>query len=203
MKSTNYILLLILLFCFGCKNEVSKLEFKYQDRTDILICDGLNTELLKEALISFEEDIFDTYDSERRLYNRSYSRFIGEAVNNKVDFTTVVSEHTKRVFEALQKDESLWDLQNTNSYLNHKHKILACIGDNMLDEDLKETFNALIHANSMSVRMFADPLKTKTATIKEDRYLALFIALDYYYAKLHDVDFSTPESEKTKKEPLK
>ena len=203
MKSTNYILLLILLICFGCKQEESKFEYKYKDRSDTLICEGINTELLKEALISFEEDIFDKYDSERRLYNRSYSRFIGEAVNNNVDFTIVVSEHTKRVFKELQKDESLWDLQNTNSYFNHKNEILTCIGNNMVDEDLKETFNALINANSMSVRMFADLLKTKTATIKEDRYLALFIALDYYYAKLHDVDFSKIESVKTETEHLK
>ena len=200
-------LLKLILIVFGCMflscEEDIKFEYKYADRENLVICEGLDTKLFQEALYSFEEDIFKNYDPEVRMYNRAYSRFIGDVVNTNVDYNTLVSEHTKSVFDELKKNTTLWDVNNRHSNLNHKHDIIACIAKNINDEDLKETFNALINANSMSVRMFKDQLKKKTATIKTDRYLALFVALDYYYANLHDVDFTKPKVNKTEHTDLK
>ena len=42
----------------------------------------------------------------------------------------------------------------------------------------------------MSSRLFGEPLRASVSQATRDKYLALYIALDFYYVKLFDVDFT-------------
>ncbi len=74
-----------------------------------------------------------------------------------------------------------------NMQLNFKHPIFKCIGENIINKDLKTTYNALISTNSMSMRMIGNLLQSKSFTLGDDRYAAMFTALLTFYANFEDV----------------
>ncbi len=59
----------------------------------------------------------------------------------------------------------------------------------MQDQSLKTNFNALVSTNSMNYKLFGPALRSNTSYTR-DAYLQTFIALDYYYSKMFDLDFS-------------
>ena len=67
---------------------------------------------------------------------------------------------------------------------------MECISSNLENDALKTTLNALLSTNTMSPKLFGVPLTTKYSSAMNDKYLALYIALDLFYAKMFDVDFS-------------
>tara|TARA_B100000809_G_scaffold261086_1_gene309275 strand:- start:3721 stop:4377 length:657 start_codon:yes stop_codon:yes gene_type:complete len=189
--------LLTLCFCFlNCKEE-SKIasqnvdfDYKYPSIEKLIDCDGIDTRLLQEAMQSFEEDLANFYTPERPVLSRAYSLFVSQALYNRVDYSEIVSDHSKKVLEALKQDESLWTTNPDGSKLNFNHPVFKCVGINIKDEPLQKTFNALIATNSMSLRMFGDQLKRKTFGMKDDKYLATYVALELYFGKIYDKDLS-------------
>ncbi|MFT4612822.1 MAG: hypothetical protein ACJA1H_002777 [Glaciecola sp.] len=189
--------LLTLCFCFlNCKEESKTasqnvdFDYKYPSIEKLIDCEGIDTRLLQEAVQSFEEDLANFYTPERPILSRAYSLFISQALFNKADYSTIVSDHSKKVLEALKQDENLWTTNPDGSKLNFNHPVFKCIGENIKDQPLKKTFNALITTNSMSLRMFGDQLKRKTFGMKDDKYLATYVALELYFGKIHDKDLS-------------
>ncbi|OUS00069.1 hypothetical protein A9Q86_11545 [Flavobacteriales bacterium 33_180_T64] len=193
--------LLIFCLCFlTCKDDAQKkvqLDYKYPSIEKILDCEDIDTSLLQEAFYAFEDDLIRFYTPDKAVYSRAYSLFVSQAVNNKIDYQKMVSEHTKNVFEALKQEKDLWTVNPDGSRVNFKHPVFKCIGANIKDEPLRKTFNALISTNSMSLRMYGDQLKRKTFGMKDDKYLATYIALELYYGKLYDLDLSQPASKIT------
>jgi len=189
--------LLALCLCFlNCKEEPKTqsktidFDYKFPSVEKLINCEGVNTDLLQEAVQSFEEDLANFYTPERPVLSRAYSLFISEAISNKVDYSLMVSEHSKKVLEALKQDESLWTTNPDGSKLNFSHPVFKCIGDNIKDKPLQQTFSALIETNSMSLRMFGDQLKRKTFGMKDDKYLTTYVALELYFGKIYDKDLS-------------
>ena len=196
--------LLTLCLCFlNCKEDSKSqsqtidFEYKFPSVEKIIDCEGVNTELLQEAVQSFEEDLANFYTPEGPILSRAYSLFISQALTNRADYPLIVSEHSKKVLEALKQDESLWTTNPDGSKLNFNHPIFKCIGTNIKDKPLQETFNALIATNSMSLRMFGDQLKRKTFGMKDDKYLATYVALELYFGKIYDKDLSKIGLEKS------
>ena len=194
MKSnflTLFILTLILSLT-GCKNEASPtviVDYKYADKDQVINCEGINNQLLNEALYSFENDISKAYNTKNSL-GRAYALFFRNAMTNRARYTEIVSEHTKEVFEALKNEKGLWLEQNPKSRLNYNNEIIDCIGENMKVKDLKTTFNALLSTNSMSPMLYGEPVRASIAQATQDKHLALYIALDFYYANLFNIDFT-------------
>ncbi|MCD2258763.1 hypothetical protein [Psychroserpens luteolus] len=188
--------LLAICFClFNCKEETSKkvdFEYKYPSVENIIDCDNVDTDLLREAFYSFENDLVNFYTPGSPVYSRAYSMFVSQASNNKVDYHKMTSEHSKKVLEALKQQESLWRpaVDAFGSRVNYDHPFIACVGDNIKDEPLQKTFSALLQTNSMSLRMVGEELKRKTFGMKDDKYLATYIALEFFYGKIYDIDFS-------------
>ncbi|RSK39261.1 hypothetical protein [Mangrovimonas spongiae] len=187
MKSLLKITLcLLLLNVLSCKNEPSvTLDYKYSDKENPLKCDGLDTKIYNEALLSFEEDIISFYDKENKNLTRAYSMFFRNASTNRIKFQDVASLHSVNILKVLKNEKGLWKEGYT---LNFNHKLFNCLGDNFKDKDLQTTFNALISANSLTPELFGAPLRYKVSSVSRDRYLAAFFALEYYYSYLSQVD---------------
>lgn len=187
----KFVTLLLVLTLLNCKKNNTLSEYKYADKPLVLTCENINSKLYHEALYSFENDILQFYNKNNsQSLTQAYSQFIRAAAYGRVKYSDIVSGHTLDVFEALKNENTLWDATNTKSHLNYNSTIVNCISNNIQDTALKTTFNSLISTNSMSPKLFGAPLINKyTATIK-DKYLATYLALDFFYAKLFDVDLS-------------
>lgn len=199
LKLTTVTLVLIL---FNCKNETVQIEYQYTDKPLSLSCINLDAKLYLEALYSFEDDILNFYGKNRRNTNATpsltmaYNQFVRNAISRRVPYQSVVSAHTIRVFEALKQDKTLWDSENTKSHLNYSSPLIDCIANNINDDNLKTTFNALLSINDLSPKLFGAPLTSKYRNALNDKYLASYIAFDLYYSKLFDIDLSMVNLEK-------
>lgn len=185
--------ILLVLTLLNCKNESTFSEYAYADLPVVLTCPDFNSKLYHEALYSFENDILVFYSKANKntSQTQAYNRFVRDAVyGRRIKYEDMVSAHTLKVFETLKNENTLWDANNTKSHLNYNSPIVNCIANNIKDTALKTTFNSLVTTNSMSPKLFGAPLIGKYRTAIKDKYLATYIALDLFYAKLFDVDFS-------------
>lgn len=203
MNSKITFIVFFLAFTFyGCKKENTFTDFKFTNKPDVLVCNGSNYKLYQEALYSFEDDILKFYGkgNPNTTLIQAYSQFIRNAIYGQLKFGDIISEHTYKIFKALKNETDLWDANNPKSHLNYHSKIITCVSNNMQDEALKTTFNALVSTNFMEPKLFGSPLMNKYRNILSDKHLATYVALDLFYAKLFDVDFSNINFDKP--EPL-
>lgn len=192
--NTKNILIAFLLVAtlFSCKNESPFSNFKYADKTPIFTCENANSKLLNEALYSFEDDIDKHYKqaNQNSRLDQAYSQIIRNSIFGRLKFEDIVSKHSVEVLEALKKEENLWNNDNPKSKLNYNSSALECISNNIKDTNLKTTLNALLSTNSMAPKLFGPALVSKYRNAISDKNLAMYVALDLYYAKLFDIDFS-------------
>lgn len=185
---SRFFVMTFFLSVLSCKNDkrtTDNFDYKYADVENTLKCDGINTKLYHEALMSFEDDIMKTYNTRNTDIRVAHTTFFRTAQRNQVNYQELVSPHTMKVFEALKSDQDLW---TENNKLNYNADIFTCIGNNISDKGLATTYKALISTNSMRADLIGAPLQNKVKTANSDRYLATFIALEYFYSKLHNVD---------------
>ena len=182
----------------SCKKETQFTDFKYADKPETIACGDMDAKLLKEALYSFEDDIVNHYDSINKNLSRSYSRLINDASSRRLKFQDVVSPHSLKVFEALKNNQNLWNQGNATSNLNYNSKVIKCIANNISDQRLKSIFNSLLSTNSLTPFLFGEPIKSNSGQLLRDKYLATYVALEFYYAKLFDVDLTNVTLEKPK-----
>ena len=194
------IILLVVVVFTNCKNEPQLSEYKYSENDFQVNCENVDLDLIKEAVYSFEADITDYFTPKgNKNLLQAYPRVVNYGINSRANFSKIVSPHTQEIFEILKTDTELWNLNGETKSLNYDHELLKCIANNLTDKDLKTTFNALITTNSMSAKLFGEPLRRKAYLAVKDKNLATYIALDMFYAKLFDVDFYT---ETSNKEPI-
>jgi hypothetical protein len=200
IKMNSKITLAICFLCclvFSCKKEDSFSNFKYADKPIAIECAGVNTKLLNEALYSFEDDITNHYKQNRPNFRieQAYSQIIRNSVYGRLQLDKMVSEHTFEVFQALKKEEGLWDMNSSKSKLNYNSTAVKCISNTINDDNLKTTLNALLTTNSMSPKLFGPAIVNKFQKVINDKSLALYIALDLYYAKMFDFNFAKAKFE--------
>ncbi|OMP30469.1 hypothetical protein [Mangrovimonas sp. DI 80] len=197
MKFKLVTLSVILSFTlFNCKQESSTPDIPliYANRNEIKLCNSKDSLLLNEALQSFETDLLDTYGDEKKNSNRAYTQFFNAVRTKRIDYTTMASDHTKEVLGALKTQQGLWVTDGTEYHLNYNNPIVECVSTNMTESGFKTTFKALLDTNSMSYRMYGEAIRKQTTVLNKDKYLALFVALDMYYAKMLNIDFSKVEA---------
>jgi len=198
MNSKITLITCLLFFtAFSCKNENHFTDFKYADKPAAITCEGANSKILNEALYSFEDDIVNHYKKGKQNYrlDQAYSQVIRNSVFGRLKIEDVVSKHTVSVFEALKNESDLWDANNPKSFLNYHSAAVNCLSKEIQDKALRDTFDALISTNSMSPKLFGAPLVSKYRSLVKDKNLALYVALDLYYAKMFNVDFSKVTTE--------
>ncbi|MBR9756507.1 MAG: hypothetical protein GYB39_00345 [Algicola sp.] len=175
-----------LLSFLACKDtSKTTLNYTYANEENSLKCENIDTKLFTEALLSFEDDITKYYDNNLNNRNRNYSLFFKNASSNRLKLEEIVSPHSLEVFNALKTEKNLWNQDNS---LNYNHPIFTCIGSKISDKDLSTTFNALVSTNSMRRPLYEAALKNKHHLISQDNFLALYAALDYFYAGIFNID---------------
>ncbi|WP_425077037.1 hypothetical protein [Psychroserpens sp. S379A] len=201
---TQFIFFVICLTLVNCKEPQPKLTFKYSNKPELVNCGDENSKLLNEAIYNLEEILIKNYVSKNPNLTYAYRAFLKESTNNRTNYNTISNQHALDIFESLKRIEGLWINKDNNLSLNYNHDIFNCISNNIKDQDLKSTFNALLSTNSMSIRMLKDVLVSKSSRLNTDKYLATYVALELYYSKLSNVDLSktqeTPKDQKLKKE---
>ncbi len=199
--SINFLLVLLIFNLTGCKkeNNVSSFsEFKYADKPQTINCSSADSKLLNEAIYTFENDIANFYDAKQKNVIRGYNAFIRKAASNKkVAFEEFVSQQSVNIAKVLN-DTGIFK----NGGLDYNNDLIACIGENMAEGDLKTTFNALLSTNSMSKTLFGPALNGKASSIEKDKYLGLYIALEYFYSEINTIDFSQMDFEKRDAEQI-
>ncbi|MFV9550204.1 hypothetical protein [Algibacter sp. PT7-4] len=196
MKIKNTLIAFLLtVTLFSCKKEDTFSNYKYADKPIAFTCEGANAKLLNEALYSFEDDITKHYNKANQKnprLDRAYSQIIRNSVYGRLKPEDIVSKHTVNVFNALKREKNLWD----TNHLNYKSTVLQCISNTINDNNVKTTLNALLSTNSMSPKLFGPAIANKHRNAVNDKSLALYIALDLFYAKMFDIDFSKINLEK-------
>lgn len=199
MKMRNTILkscLLIAVIMFSaCKKEVA-LDYKYSDKDPVVQCDGVNSQLISEAVYAFEDDITNLYTKARPNLSRSYQLFLTNASRNQMKFEDVVSKHTVDILNALKSETDLWNLSSSTSNLNYDSALMKCIANNMDESSVKATLNALLSTNSLRPDIMNPALSAQIAKVTRDKNLSTYVALEYFFARMHDTDFSTVDFEK-------
>lgn len=201
----KFITCLAIITLFSCKKEAKQKtldEYKFSEKGIVLNCDQFDLKLLNEALFSFEDDILKKYGKTGQNGNpnltRAYSQFIRNAMYGRIKYVEVVSPHSAKIFEVLKSRSELWDLTHPDTKLNYSSPVMECISNNMVDKSLKTTFNALIETNSMSPKLYGPALQSNYGAAIRDKYLSAYVALEFFYGKLFDVDLSqvseTPET---------
>lgn len=187
------IIFFLIIITFSCEQKTAFTDFKFADKGTVVECENDNLKaLINEALFSFEDDINKFYINSQPNMSiiYPYSQFIRNVISGTVKYEDVITPHTVKVFEALKKEDSFWDAENTKSHLNYNSPFFNCISDKIQDQNLKTTLRALISTNSMSPKLFGSPLMSRYQRASSDKYLAAYIAFDFYYAKLFDVNLS-------------
>ena len=192
MKATfNTLLILVTLTAVSCKKENTFKDYKFAEKGNVIQCENQNAALINEAVFSFENDIESFYERNgQKSMTTAYSQFLRNSSINRVKYADLVSPHSVKVFEALKNESGLWDANNPDSHLNYKSALLNCIASNLKDKNLKTTFDALVATSSMKPELFVTPVAKNYRAAISDKYLAAYIALDLYYAKLFDIDLS-------------
>ena len=186
-------ILLVFIIFTSCKKEATLSEYKYADKL-YFNCDGVNSDLFREALYSFEEDITKQYARNgRQNLTQAYGQAITAGIYGRGKYNEMVSPHTKEIFELLKTQTNLWNTDGKIKTLNYNHDLVKCIAKNITNEDIKTTFNALLSTNSMSPKLFGEAMRRQSNLAIKDKYLATYIALDMFYAKLFNVDLNAPK----------
>ncbi len=193
----SFILLLISILFTSCKKEATLSEYKYSDNNFQVNCESIDVNILKEAVFSFEDDI-TTHFAKKGTKNLSqaYSRTVNLALYGRAKYNEIVSPHTIEIFNILKEEEDLWKVEGASKSLNYNSEFVKCLGKNLTDKDLNTTFNALLTTNSMTSKLFGEPLRRKAYLAVRDKNLATYIAFDMYYSKLFDLDLSQEQNNK-------
>lgn len=187
------ILLSMVLIPGGCKKEFA---YKYQDKPKVIECPGVDSDLIHEALYSFQEDIanyyyeVDTQKGSNRYYINGLAQFVYVGFMGEADYVNIASEHSLEILERLKQQSGLFDRAGKYSNLNHQGEFVSCLFDQFYDEELRKQFLAFNKANYVNPKQLASPLRSKIHKAFTDANLATYIALEGYYQRMLDVDLS-------------
>ncbi len=202
-----FVLVTLLFNCENGSKSKTLEEFKFTGKGIVVSCNDFDVKLMNEALFSFEEDILRFYGnvsnspSSNPSLTRAYTQFIRDAINSRVKYKDILSPHSVKIFEVLKSNQELW---NTSNKLNYNHPVISCISDNIIDKNLQTTFKALLETNSLNARLIGPALQSNYGAVYRDKYLSSYLALEFYYGRLFDVDLSmvTEKKEEPKDAPV-
>lgn len=198
MKQTilKLIVFTLLISSYSCNQSKELSEYKYASQPDVLSCANIDNKLLKEALYSFENDIVTHYDKQgQNNIQMAYTRYFSDSYRNRANLKAIASEHTINILNVLKTNSNLWDANGTDSNLNYNSDVMACIINNIQDKDLNTTFNALLNTNSLKFSYLQARLQAELRTQYKDKNLCSYLALELFYNKLYNLDFSKADSQ--------
>jgi hypothetical protein len=187
---------------FSCKQEQT-FEYKYADQPQVLTCEDIDSKLFNEAYYAFENAVLTHAKNNNRRPNMNitseyaFRSYIMRA-NTNFNISDYVTEETFAVFNSLKKQD-IWD----GALLKSSAAITECIGNNISNATIKGSFNTLRSVESLSPKLVASTITDNRAIRDQykDKVLMTYVALDMYYSKFYNTDFSNIEF-LVEKEPI-
>ena len=175
----------------SCKKEVT-FEHKYADKPATIICESVDTKLLSEAYYAFENAILIHAKNTNRRPNTNITpeyalkNFIARS-RGTIKITDYTTEESLRVFNAL-KNLDIWN----GPQLKNDAALTECIGNTISNPTIKGAFNTLRSVESLNPNLMVSAMTDNRAIRDQykDKVLMTYAALDMYYAKFFNTDFS-------------
>jgi len=185
------ILLLFAITLLSCKEPI---EYQFTDSPETIKCDGLDYDLAHEAYYSFRQDIAiyvkDLHIGYDNLnYRESLGYYIYRGALGNFDYNEIVTPHTKKLLLLLKENKDLWDTTSDKTNLNYHSEFITCLVQNIKNEEVRETIQSLIEANSMNSSIFAENYRLNVFDCYTDNHFGMLLAFDTYYQHLYDMDF--------------
>lgn len=193
MKKISSILVITAL-CFTSCIKDSKITYKYQENDELFSCDGIDMNLIKEAVYAFEDYIKDYYSMEApNSVDKGYYFYWEISKSDRIPAVEYINQHILDIRDELKKIDGLWIINNNEAKLNMKHPIAKCISDYMEDQQLKKIYDILVETNTFKNLVFLAPFKRDPIKFRKDRALMTYLALNTFYARILMLDFSNLE----------
>lgn len=192
MKHKIIYLLIIALSLAGCEEAI---EYKYLDKPQSVNCPGIDSQLMHEALYSFQEDIAVFYNENtdyrqgtKSYYMEAYMQYVFFGFSGGARFQEIVSDHSIKILEELRAVPGLFIQKEGHWELNYEHEYVQCLFTSIQDEDLRTQFDSMLKVNYLNPQIIADLMRVNVQKIIQDPYLAMYMSLDAYYQYLADLD---------------
>jgi len=176
----------------SCKKEAT-IEYKHADKPATITCEGVDAKLFSEAYYAFENAILTHAKNTNRRPNFTITtdyalkNFIARSRGN-IKITDYVTEESLAVFNTL-KTMDIW----SGPQLKNSATITECIGNNISNAAIKGSFNTLRSVESLAPKLMISAITDNRAIRDQykDKALMTYAALDLYFAKFFNTDFST------------
>ena len=183
------IILLAMTIVLGLGSCGESIEYKYTNRDHVVTCEGMDQDLMNEALYSFEDNIAKATPNNNYgvgsplYYSFGYASYIYRGVMGESDYQKIASQHTQKLAKAIAK-EPIWTGTKPNIKLDYTSPFVSCLVENVAQEDLKRTFDNLKSANTMDIKLMINIFMKEVGQTATDRDLAVIVALDTFYRHL-------------------
>jgi len=175
----------------SCKKEAT-IEYKHADKPVTITCEGVDAKLFSEAYYAFENAILIQAKNANRRPNFTITtdyalkNFVARSRGN-IRITDYVTEESLAVFNLL-KNQDIWN----GPQLKNKAEITECIGNSISNKTIKGTFNTLRSVESLAPKLMVSAMTDNRAIRDQykDKALMTYAALDLYFAKFFNTDFS-------------
>jgi len=176
----------VLLGLTSCGESIA---YKYTNRNPVVVCEGMDQDLMNEALYSFEDNIAKSIANNHfgvgspLYYNFGYASYIYRGVMGESNYQKIASQHTQILAKALAK-EPIWTGTKPNVKLDYNSTFVSCLVENVELEEIRRTFDNLKSANSMDIKLMINIFMKQVGETEKDKELAVIVALDTFYRHL-------------------
>ncbi|PKA83810.1 hypothetical protein ATE92_1976 [Ulvibacter sp. MAR_2010_11] len=177
-----------------------KFDYKYKDKAQVVSCPGADNALLNEALFSFENDIASFYNQDNyplgspMFFEFGYANYMYTGATAEADFKNMVSPYTLQILEKLKKEKQLWEKSSKETTLNYKSEFVQCLIENIKNQEIKQKIQTLLDVDYLNPAFMAEFYRVNSVDALDDKYFALFIALETYYPRLMKIEFTALET---------
>ncbi len=166
------------------------LDYKYQDKKQINICQGIDINLANEAYYSFRQDIAEyalkSNQTEYLDYQFSLALYIFNGAAGKADYKAIASQHSLDILEKLKQEGQIWENPSTGE-LNYHSEFISCLIENIQKEEIRSALLSLREINSINKVSLAEDYRTTIIKAETDKAYAMFIAFETYYKYLSKI----------------
>jgi hypothetical protein len=185
----NYIasLLVMITFYISCDTPM---QYKYQEQPKVVECSSDHSDLLHEALYSFEADIDTSYNLGRLppgapiSVQSAYAKYTYTGARGEANYSEIASAHSRTIYRVLLNETDLYTESKGEVSLDYTHPFVTCLIDKIENSEVKSIMQNLIEANSMSSKIMASLFRINSRDARDDKHFALYLALDTYYKNL-------------------
>lgn len=194
MKKINTIALLLLLISSSCKPE-PKLDYKFINQENYFKCSEVDIDFFNEATYAFEDFIIKNYDfSQNGDIKLAYRNFLINARHDLIPMAERLDDYLISVIKTIKNEKNLW-VASEHPKLSHTAAITTCISNSIQDDKFKNIFAALASSSTLKSSTVAPLIQADLDLAINDKSVATYIALDMFYAKLINLDYSLSKEE--------